>query len=79
MILRLSPWQRLVLAIKGRVRLRYEKRTGWVRPMPIYLCRCDKHGLYTDYPHGYKEETECPVCLEERVRRFAERLEAMQR
>ena|GEM_PF-2440983 len=66
---RLSQRQKLTLKIQGRVLLRYEKREGWARPLPIYAAKCSRHGLYEDYPHGWKEELECPKCLLERVRR----------
>ena len=65
--LQLSPRQRLALKIRGRALLRYEKRENWVRALPIYVARCDRHGLYEDYPHGWKKELECPECLQERL------------
>jgi len=40
------------------------------RPTKIFLVKCDKHHLhYLDYNHGYKEETECPLCLRNRLKR----------
>jgi hypothetical protein len=66
---RLSPRQRLALKVYGRALLRYERRENWLRALPIYAARCDRHGLYEDYPHGWKKELECPHCLRERVER----------
>ena len=65
--MKLTPIQRLVLALRGRVKLRYEKREGWSRALPIYAARCPLHGLYQDYPRGWADELECPSCLRERV------------
>lgn len=65
----LSLKQKLALKTKGRVFLRYEIRDDWVRPLPVYASKCDKHGLFEDYPHGWKEELECPQCILERIRR----------
>jgi hypothetical protein len=61
----LSLWQKIVLHINGYVFLRYEKRRGWSGALPIFLVKCKKHGLFEDYPHGYKEYFICPVCLQE--------------
>ena len=63
----LSLGQRLAIKIQGCALLRYEKRENWVRALPIYVARCDRHGLYEDYPHGWKQELECPECLQERL------------
>jgi len=65
----LSPRQRLALKVQGRALLRYEKRERWVRALPIYVVKCGRHGLYEDYPHGWKKELECPICLRERINR----------
>ena len=59
----------IILKMKGRVLLRHEKKEGWSRPLPIYAARCEEHGLYEDYPHGWKKELECPLCLFERLRK----------
>jgi len=63
----LNPKQKVILKVRGRVFLRYERREGWKRSLPIYAAKCDLHGLYEDYPHGWKSELECPLCLFERV------------
>lgn len=65
--MKLNYRQRVVLALRGRVRLRHEKRPGWVAPMPVYAARCRRHGLYEDYPKGWSEKLECPQCLAERI------------
>lgn len=63
----LSYGQRLSLKIRGRVFLRYEVRDDWIRPLPIYAANCDRHGVYEDYPHGWNEKLECPLCLLKRI------------
>lgn len=63
--MKLSPLQRVVLALRGRVRLRHEKRPGWVAPLPIYAARCERHGLYEDYQHSWNHRLDCPECLGE--------------
>lgn len=61
----LSLWQRLRLRLFGCVYLRHERRKGWSGPLPIYLIKCTKHGLFEDYPHGYSGRFDCPKCLKE--------------
>lgn len=59
---RLSISQKLILLAKGRVFLRYERREGWSKRLKIYAFRCPRHGIQTDYPHGYYERLDCPLC-----------------
>ena len=69
---RLTLRQWIILKIKGYVFLRYKKRKGWTDYLPIYLVKCNKHGYFLDYPHGfpdYNEGFNCPFCLEEIVGR----------
>ena len=64
--MKLSLWKRIQLKLFGYAFLRYEKRPGWKGYLPIYVVKCPKHGLYTDYPHGYTGYFTCPKCkLEE--------------
>jgi hypothetical protein len=62
---KLTVWQRLQLLLKGYTFLRWEKRPGWSGYLPIYLVKCRRHGLFEDYPHGYREYFICPKCLQE--------------
>ena len=62
---KLSFWQKLVLKVNGYVFLRWEKREGWSSSLPIYLVKCEKHGYFEDYPHGYGGYFICPCCLQE--------------
>jgi len=64
-ILRLSLWQRLMLRIVGYAYLRHERREGWREPLPIFAVRCKEHGVYEDYPHGFRGYFRCPKCAEE--------------
>lgn len=71
-MLEVSFWRRFQLKVRGYAYLRHEKRRGWKASLPIYLVRCKKHGLYTDYPHGYSQYFLCPKCLDEEVTRHEE-------
>jgi len=61
----LSLSQRIRLRIIGEIFLRMEKREGWTNPLPIYLVRCPKHGLFETYPQGFDDKLRCPSCLQE--------------
>ena len=67
---RLSLWQRVILKVNGYVFLRYEKREGWTDCLPIYLVKCNKHGYFEDYPHGFFEYFWCQKCEEERKEKW---------
>jgi len=59
-------WRRLKLRLFGRVYIGRIKRPEWKAPLPIYLLRCKKHGIYyVCYPMGYRGYFVCPRCLEE--------------
>jgi len=58
-------WKRLKLRLFGRTYIGHIKRPEWKAPLPIYLLKCKKHGIYyVDYPHGYRGYFTCPRCLE---------------
>jgi len=59
---RLSISQRLTLLFKGRVFVRYERRGGWSDGIEVYAFRCPRHGVQTDYRHGFHERLDCPLC-----------------
>jgi len=62
--MKLSLWQRLELWLFGSVFLREEQKAhGTVN---IFLVKCKKHGLYEDYPHGFRHYFMCPECEKER-------------
>ena len=60
--IRLTIKQRLVLLVRGRVFLSYERRLGWIGSLPIYAFECPHHGIQADYPHGNYERLDCPLC-----------------
>lgn len=63
----LSPWQRLVLRINGRVFVKYGAPRGF-DTTAFYIVRCHYHDVYfLDYLHGNSEYTTCPYCRSENV------------
>jgi len=66
----LSLFQRLQLFIQGYAFHRWKKKEGWKDYLPIYIVKCKRHGLFLDYPHGFRGYFICPKCvLEERQKR----------
>ena len=61
----LSISQRVALALFGRAYIGDITRPGWRGSLPFYTFRCPAHGLVTNYPTGYKQRLECPLCQEE--------------
>jgi len=61
----LTLWQRLQLRILGYAYLKHEQRSGWKEPLPIFVVKCRKHGVYVDYPHGFRGYFVCPQCEKE--------------
>jgi len=63
----LTRLQRLVLRVRGRVKVGEYTRPGWKGYLPLYAARCGEHGLFLDTPHGWRGELECPRCFEDRL------------
>lgn len=61
----LSLVQRLVLRIRGRVKIGWVRGPGWSAWLPAYAHVCGRHGVVIDYEHGYGGRLVCPLCLEE--------------
>jgi len=60
--IRLSVLQKLMLLVKGRLLVGCERRPGWSGSLPIYVFRCPRHGIQTDYNRGHYERLDCPLC-----------------
>ena len=59
-------WKKLKLKLFGCTYIGHIKRPEWKAPLPIYLLKCKKHGIYyVCYPMGYRGCFTCPRCLEE--------------
>ena len=56
-------WQRLRLNRGHVVFLGNRIKLGWVGEMPFYAFRCEKHGIFEDYSHGYGNLLKCPECV----------------
>jgi len=65
---RIKLIERLKIQLKGYVYVGDRKEEGWTKELPYYAFRCPEHGIVYDYPHGYKQRLECPLCREERIR-----------
>ena len=62
---KLNLLQRLSLKLLGYAKIGERKYPGWRGYIPFYVVKCKKHGLYVDYPHGYRQYFNCPRCLVE--------------
>lgn len=58
----LSIPQRVALALFGRAYIGDMTRKGWSGSLPFYAFRCPTHGLVTNYPQGYEQRLDCPIC-----------------
>lgn len=59
--------QRLEIRLLGKTFRGYRARDGWRQPLPFYAFRCPVHGYVEDYPHGYAERLDCPLCSREEL------------
>jgi len=62
---RLSLYRRLALRLLGQVYIEHRIRPGWSGSLPFYAFNCPVHGVVEDYPHGYKQRLDCPICMKE--------------
>jgi hypothetical protein len=58
----ITHMQRLEIRLLGKAFVGYRARDGWRQSLPFYAFRCPVHGLVEDYPHGYAERLDCPLC-----------------
>lgn len=63
---KLSLKQKLLLAIGAPVFVRYVKPEGYRAYVPVYVARCQKHGLFVDKENGFERYLLCPKCFDER-------------
>ena len=59
--------QRLEIMLLGKAFVGYRTRDGWRQPLPFYAFSCPVHGYVEDYPHGYAERLDCPLCSREEL------------
>lgn len=59
---RIKLIERLRLQLEGHVYVGNKMKEGWKEPIPHYIFMCPIHGLVEDYPHGYQQRLECPLC-----------------
>jgi len=59
--------QRIEIKLLGKAFMGYRARDGWRQPLPFYAFRCPVHGYVEDYPHGYAERLDCPLCSREEL------------
>ena len=64
--MKITLFQQLILKINGYVFVFFARKEGWSGKLPFYIVKCDEHGYFLDYPHGflgYNEGFNCPLCL----------------
>ena len=63
-----SRWQRIQIALFGKVYIEHRVREGWTEAHPFYAIRCNanpEHGIVESYPHG-SGTLICPKCIEDK-------------
>ena len=58
----MNALQRLELFLTGRAYVGHRRRPGWKGTLPFFAFKCPIHGIVIDYPHGYHERLDCPLC-----------------
>jgi len=61
-MIKLSLYQKVIMRINGRVFIGCKTRGGWRAPISHYASKCPVHGVFIDYPHGYRNRLDCPGC-----------------
>ena len=62
---RLKLLDRLKFRLNGHLYVGEQMKEGWKTPQSIYLFECPVHGVVKNYPKGYTQRLECPICVEE--------------
>lgn len=58
----LGFFQRMKLRFFGSVNIGDRMDEGWSSSLPLYVFRCEKHGLQCGYPVGHAKLLLCPEC-----------------
>jgi len=64
---KLSLSQRIKLRLNGMVQVGDHMEEGWKTSLPVYVFRCEKHGLQLGYLSGYAQLLLCSECIQERA------------
>lgn len=59
----MSLMQRLRIQLNGYIYVGDRQKEGWSGSLPFYKFKCPVHGWVENYPHGYDQRLECPLCL----------------
>ena len=62
---RLKLLERLKLRLNGYLYVGDQMKEGWKTPQSFYMFECPVHGVVKNYPKGYSQRLECPICVEE--------------
>lgn len=55
--------QRIKIRFGFPVYVGHRRREGWRGSLPFYAVYCSScNKIVEDYPHGFKDVLECPVC-----------------
>jgi len=66
---RIKLLNRLKMQLSGYVYTGHRSRDGWRGELPHYQFECPIHGMVENYPSGYNQRLECPLCLAEAMER----------
>ena len=61
----LTLYQKIILAVNGRVHLYADTLPGWSGPTHFYGFKCPIHGFVVNHPHGWDGDLLCPDCEKE--------------
>jgi hypothetical protein len=62
---RIKLLDRLKLQLSGHVYVGHRQHADWKEPLPHYAFNCPIHGIVEDYPHGFDQRLQCPLCRQE--------------
>ncbi|UCD45009.1 MAG: hypothetical protein JSV27_00410 [Candidatus Bathyarchaeota archaeon] len=54
------------LRLIGQAYFDHRTLPGWKGALPFYAFTCPRHGVVEDYPHGYGQRRDCPMCQREK-------------
>jgi len=60
---KLNLAQRLSILLFGVTKTKKRSRPGWSGELYYYAFKCLEHGVVEDYPHGFDQRLECPLCV----------------